>query len=199
MTATPGCVLGKVLGTAAKNSTRMSVDLRRWAIFAAWESEDAYAAFLEDSSVMKRWNAQATSVDHYKLRPLRSRGTWAGIDPFEGLEETPAKGEIAVLTRTAVRSGRWIQSVRAIPPVDASLWRQPGCSMAVGMGEVPIGQQATFSIWDSTEAMQAFARKGAEHAEAMRRSHKERWHTEGLFTRFEILDPPRPDNIDGRG
>src|SRR4051812_46458674 len=86
LSQTAGCQLGKVLGTSKSGTTRISVELRRWAIFAVWQDVEAREAFLRESIVMKRWRANATSLQHFELRPIQSKGTWNGTDPFADLD-----------------------------------------------------------------------------------------------------------------
>src|SRR3712207_4338179 len=82
ITQAPGCELGKVLGTSATGTTRISADLRRWAILAVWSSPDAYARFVRESTVLNRWRAGASILTHFELSPVQSRGSWDGVEPF---------------------------------------------------------------------------------------------------------------------
>jgi spheroidene monooxygenase len=72
------------------------------------------------------------------------------------------------------------------PPAQVSLEGAPGCRFAVGLGEAPLLRQATFSLWDSVAAMDAYARSGA-HLAAIRAAHKERYFSESMFVRFVPL------------
>jgi hypothetical protein len=83
--------------------------------------------------------------------------------------------------RTALRF--W----RAVPPVSADLHAGPGLRFALGVGEAPIGLQGTFSVWDSVDALNAFAYGRPAHAEAIRRTATEGWYAEELFARFAVL------------
>jgi spheroidene monooxygenase len=56
----------------------------------------------------------------------------------------------------------------------------------IGMGEVPLIHQVTFSIWPDTASMAAFARKGA-HADAIRAVRDEGWFNEELYARFRVI------------
>jgi spheroidene monooxygenase len=60
-----------------------------------------------------------------------------------------------------------------------------GCRLAVGLGEAPLLRQATFSLWDSTAAMDAYARSGA-HLEAIRHAYRDHYFTESMFVRFAV-------------
>jgi hypothetical protein len=189
MTQTDGCRLGKVMGTSKTNTTRISFELRRWAVLAIWENEDARRAFMENSSVLRRWRTSASSLQHYLLSPVASRGTWNGENPFPSVSGIGVSGtDTAVLTRAAVRAKRWWRFARSAGAVDDALRASQDCTLAVGIGEWPIGEQATFSVWCSAKAIDAFAYHGDAHSNVIRRTFKEDWYSEMLFTRFAITE-----------
>jgi heme-degrading monooxygenase HmoA len=187
MTQTAGCRLGKVMGTSKTDTTRISFELRRWAVFAIWENEDAHRMFMENSSVLRRWRGSATTLRHYLLEPIASRGTWNGEEPFPSVSGLGVSGtNTAVLTRAAVRPTRWWRFAHSAGAVDDALRAADDCTFAVGIGEWPIGEQATFSVWRSAEAINAFAYHDDAHSDVIRRTFKENWYSEMLFTRFAI-------------
>jgi hypothetical protein len=189
LSQTSGCRVGKVMGTSKAGTTRISFELRRWAIFAIWDNAQARDAFVQDSSVMRRWRSSSISLQHYSLSPLASRGTWNGVDPFPSVGSVNlSASRIAVLTRAAVRPQRFLPFARSVGAVDEELRAQSGCSLALGIGEWPVGEQATFSVWDSAKAIDEFSYKGDAHSEVVRRTFKENWYSEMLFARFAITD-----------
>jgi hypothetical protein len=72
--------------------------------------------------------------------------------------------------------------------VTADLDNADGLRLRLGVGEAPLGLQGTFSLWDSSAAMQAFAYRGAPHRDVIRRSSDEHWYAEELFARFTVAD-----------
>lgn len=185
----PGCLLGKVLGSGKEGTTTTSVDLRRWLIFSVWTSRQALLDFEQNSEIIPRWTGQAEALERYELLPLTSRGSWAGADPLSSVTREPNDDSpIAVLTRASVRWPKIVTFTRAIPAVDEALRASPGCERAMGIGEWPIGQQATFSTWTNTDAMNAFAHVGSEHSEVIRRTYRENWYSEEMFSRFQVSD-----------
>ena len=60
------------------------------------------------------------------------------------------------------------------------------CLLAMGLGEAPLLRQATFSLWDSAAAMDAYARTGA-HLDAIRAAWKHQFFSESMFVRFVPL------------
>ena len=95
-------------------------------------------------------------------------------------------GPVAVLTRATVRPSRWHRFRGSRPPVSRELAGARGLHAAVGIGEAPVGLQATFSIWSDAAAVAAFARS-PEHRAVVRRTREEGWYGEELFARFTPL------------
>ncbi|PTA68881.1 spheroidene monooxygenase [Deinococcus arcticus] len=185
----PGLQFYRLLGTGRGSTLTLSADLRRWARFAVWSSADALEAF-EASGWRAQERAGAAESCTAVLRPLRWRGRWGGAEPFEGPPARTADpgGPVAVLTRAAIRPTRLLRFWRAVPASQRHLDSQPGLLAAVGIGEVPLVHQATFSVWRSAQAMKAFAYGGAAHREVIARTHREGWYSEELFARFAVLD-----------
>lgn len=179
----PGLQFGRVLGTGQGRTMTASADLRRWAVFGTWENAAALHRFVAES--LPTVFGGATERFDVELRPLSARGSWDGVDPFGGTTgPSGTDGPIAVLTRATVRTRALPAFLRAVPPVDAHLQGADGLLATIGIGERPVGRQATFSLWRDTDAMRRFAHRSVEHAEAVRRTRDEDWYGEELFARF---------------
>lgn len=183
----PGLRFWRLLGTGRGDDTGPSVDVRRTALFAVWETPEALDEFLTGSALARRWD-QAEEYWHCRLRRLGGHGRWRGVDPLEGMVQGDASGQIAIITRADVRWRSWRAFGAAGPPVSHELAAAPGLRAVVGIGEAPIGRLGTFSVWDSVEAARNFALTGPEHREVVRRTRAENWYAEELFARFEPYD-----------
>lgn len=183
--AADGLRFAKVLGTARGRSMSLSADLRRWAMFAVWDDDDALSAFLDASPIHR--HAQRFGTESYVvgLRPLNHHGAWGGSDPLDGATaDHSLTPEVAVLTRATIRLRHLRRFYRAVPPVDAILEQRPGLLASVGIGEAPVGRQATFSLWASDHEVDSFAYRHRAHKDVVQRTRREGWYAEELFARF---------------
>ena len=183
----PGCSFAKLLGTGSGRSFTMAdADLHHWAVLACWESPDDAARGTQSASYL-RWRDLATEEASFTLRPLSSRGSWAGRHPFG--EPIPHRwdGPIAAVTRARIKTRQWRAFWGAVPPVSADLHAGEGLLFALGIGEAPVGLQGTFSIWSDNAALTDFAQRRSPHQEVVRKTHELGWYSEELFARFALM------------
>jgi hypothetical protein len=180
----PGARFAKLLGTGRGRTMSASADLRRWSLFVVWDDDDAREAFRTEHPMSRRWDATADERYDVTLLPLGAHGTWDGVDPIAGAAGAAGDGPVAVLTRATVRWRQVPSFLRAVPAVDRTLAGTDGLLATVGIGELPVGRQATFSLWRDAEAVRAFAYQQAEHTDVIRRTRDEGWYAEEWFARF---------------
>jgi hypothetical protein len=189
-----GCTFWRLLGTGAGTSTTPGADLRRWALFATWRDERALDDFLARSPVAQRWQRHATERYDLRMAAIGGHGTWRNVDVLgqvdtAGLTGTNDAGQqpVVMLTRAVVQRSSWRTFARATQPVDIELHASPGLLAVAGVGEAPIGRQATVSIWSSMAAARDFAYRSPQHVAVIERTRKEQWYGEELFARFAPL------------
>jgi hypothetical protein len=179
---TPGLELWRLLGTGSGSSTAFGADLRRWALVATWSSEQALVDFVDASP----WVSRAGEAWHVALDPIDGHGSWRGASLLASTAAPAAmpEGPVAHLTRAEVRWRAWRRFAASQPAVDAQLHASAGLLAVVGVGELPVGRQATFSLWRSASDAQAFAYGPGAHRDVVATTRAERWYGEELFGRF---------------
>jgi hypothetical protein len=160
----------------------------RSALLAVWEDERALDEHLA-GPVVGAWRDSARELLLIRLRPTRSKGSWDRRNPFvPGPSGNRGEGPVAVLTRVRV-SYRMAPKFYgwALPPVAFQVGQADGMLLSVGMTERPVRSGATFSIWRSLRAMQAFGYHCPPHGAVQRRAREHRWFDEELFVRFRLV------------
>jgi heme-degrading monooxygenase HmoA len=123
------------------------------------------------------------------LEPLESHGFWDGKKVFGELpNQSDYSGKIAVLTRATIKLSKLKHFWKNVASVASQMATAKGFITSYGVGEIPWIKQATFSIWESKEDMMSFAYKMPQHKEVIKKTVKQKWYKEEMFTRFKILE-----------
>ena len=76
---------------------------------------------------------------------------------------------------------------RRVPDIGRMIGADPNVLFKIGIGEVPLLHQVTFSIWPDAASMAAFRpRIDGPHAAAIRAVRAGDWFREELYARFRI-------------
>ncbi len=182
----PGLRFVKVLGSGEGGGFGASPSASIQGLFCAFDDDASAEAFLAAAGPFDAWRRRARQHFSVKLRAFSSRGSWSG-KRFEIAAEPPREGPIAALTRASIRPTRALRFWRMEPAAERDLEAAHGCLLAAGVGEAPLLRQATFSVWESVAAMDAYARTGA-HRAAIRASAEGAFFSEAAFVRFVPYD-----------
>ena len=164
-----------------------------WAILAVWPDEATAREAVASSPVFTRWRSMAAESWSLFLQPTSARGSWAGVNPF--LPDTPQptppngaiKGPIIALTRATVRPSRALRFWNRVPDISAVIGADPNVAFKIGIGEVPLLHQVTFSVWPDAASMADFARGNGPHGRAIKAVREGNWFAEELYARFSLL------------
>jgi spheroidene monooxygenase len=185
MARTPGIGFWKLCGSGTGAGFTPVPNTAVYAILAAWPDHTTACARVTAATVWQRWRSRAVEDWTVFLAPTASRGEWAGVAPFQP-DPGAARGPIAALTRATVKLPVAARFWGRVPELDKLIGLDPNVIFKIGIGEVPLLHQVTFSIWPSERAMAGFARTGP-HAAAIRAVRDEGWFKEELYARFAVL------------
>ncbi|MEM8892942.1 MAG: spheroidene monooxygenase [Bacteroidota bacterium] len=183
----PGLQFHKILGTGAGNGFSIYPNLGQYAMLCVWDDETSAAQFFDEDPYQKEYSSNAANRETYYLRPVHGHGLWDKGEPFEFQQPLEQEGAWAVITRATISKRRLLEFWKHVPSVSKSIENRPGLSLSVGIGEWPLIQQATFSVWDSLDYMKDYAYKSRLHKEVVTKTRDRNWYSEELFARFQVL------------
>ncbi len=154
-----------------------------WAILGVWRDDTAARKGTARAPVFRRWRARASESYTLFLQPMSARGHWSGARPFT--PQPASDGPIAALTRATVKPAHALRFWGRVPDISARIGQDPNVLFKIGIGEVPLLHQVTFSVWPDADSMAAFARRGP-HADAIRAVRDNGWFNEELYARFRL-------------
>jgi hypothetical protein len=192
-----GLGFARLLGTSrGRTFTAGDADPLHWALLACWDDPAAATAF-ERTGYAAAWDTRSKERLRLELRPISSTGHWSGQQPFGAKhQDVESGGPCAILTRARLVPRKALTFRAAVPAVVASLPGAAGLRLARGIGEAPVGLQATFSVWDDLGCAKRFAYDTEAHRDVIRRTREVNWYAEQLFARFAVIGAS--GEIDGR-
>ncbi|SIT87931.1 spheroidene monooxygenase [Yoonia rosea] len=180
---TPDIGFWKLCGSGTGEGFTPIPNTAVYAILATWpDAETAYAR--TQSGIFATYQRRAAEDWTVFLQTQTSRGAWSGQSPFEPTA-AQTNGPLAALTRATIKPSILTRFWGRVPNISEMIGKDPNVAFKIGIGEVPMLHQVTFSIWPSEKAMAGFARTGP-HADAIRAVRDEGWFREELYARFAV-------------
>ena len=193
----------KLMGSGAANGFGFWPNLDRYGLMAVWEDAAAAETFFERHPLWAGYRHRSAEQWTVHLAPTKAQGLWDGLNPFTAdlaaasAAASPAMDTpVAVLTRASIRWRKAPRFWQFVEPTSAALAQVAGVRAAIGLGELPLVRQATFSVWESARAMQDYAYKDVRHREVIQLTRRENWYGEEMFARFRVLGST--GTLDGR-
>lgn len=176
----------KLMGTGKGDGFSPWADFSTYALLQVWESEENALAFFAESALMKKYRYHSVEQWTLFMRSIKAHGFWSKKQPFEPTMHLDSEiPYLAIITRATIRKRKLLKFWRYVPTSEKPLKDNAGLVYTKGIGEVPILQMATFSIWNSAAALNAFAYNSKEHAKAIKLTRELDWYSEELFSRFQ--------------
>ncbi len=186
---TPGLRFWKLLGAGKDGGFSLQPDFNRFGLLLVWEQARSAQDFFNASTLFHALRQRAAERWTAFLLPIQARGAWNRRQPFvpASSHEWAHVAPIAVLTRATIRLAHLRDFWAHVPSANVALTQTEGVLFSIGVGEMPLARQATFSVWRDIEAIHRYAHRTRGHAEALRRTRREHWYAEELFARFAVL------------
>ncbi|MEE2773390.1 MAG: spheroidene monooxygenase [Pseudomonadota bacterium] len=156
-----------------------------YAILAVWQNKGIAEEIIHKDRLFRKYRDYSCQNWTIYLDPISVKGVWNGKKPFR-CTEASADGRIVALTRATIKIRTMMNFWRKVPNVQKMIAADENVLFKIGLGEVPLFNQVTFSIWPDAESMNTFARKNGPHAEAIKAVRRGKWFSEELYARFII-------------
>ena len=180
-----GVVFFKPLGTGGGAGYSIWPDFSVYGLLVVWESEQQAEAYLE-SALYKDYTAHSCEQYTLFLAPVRSKGSWSGFSDWRMETDEQPEQLVAALTRATLKARFVIPFWKMTPGVSREHENFAGLLFSKGVGEIPLLEQATFTVWEKQTDLESFAFRNF-HAEAIRRTREKNGFSEQMFTRFRPL------------
>jgi hypothetical protein len=186
----------KLMGCGKNGTFDKHPDWQQWGIMAAHKQSLHISDLNEDTRISQLYGSFIHSWFRFFncetwtifLEPIEGHGSWDGKQPFGKLaKDTGYDGPIAILTRATIRLSKLKAFWQNVNGVAVQMAGANGFITSIGIGETPYIKQATFSIWQSREAMRQFAYQMHQHKEVIQKTRKEKWYSEDMFVRFKPI------------
>jgi heme-degrading monooxygenase HmoA len=175
----------KLLGTGSGFGFSLWPDFSTYALLMKWENENQAEDFFQDSNEFKELKSRSNKIETHYLESLGAHGSWYGKNPFPEKAEYSG-GKIAVITRARININKLPRFWKFVPKASQAIKNAKGLIYTKGIGEWPLIEQATFSIWENEQAIKDYAYADI-HKEIIGKVKKENWYKEELFSRFNYI------------
>jgi hypothetical protein len=179
----PGLQFFKLLGSG--DGFSLKPDFSTYGLLCVWDNIEVARNFFHKSAIFERFRRNSSEQWTVYMHPVLSHGYWSGVAPFQSNKNTSVQNEpLAVITRATLQPGKIWKFWQYVPKVGAAVYTHEGLIFTKGIGEWPVIQQATFSLWRNKKDMIDFAYKNPYHTEVIRKTRELGWYKEELFAQF---------------
>lgn len=178
-----GLQFGKLLGSGGGNGFSIFPNFGVYAFLGVWDNENTAKTALETHSFFQQLTKKSTEQGTFFMQTAVAHGQWDKQTPFVATCALDKQKPVAVLTRATIYTKHLLDFWQYVPTVSRSITQQ-NPTLAIGIGELPLIQQATFSLWPNSEAIMNYAYKSKHHKAVVQRTRQKGWYKEELFARF---------------
>ncbi len=197
-----GLTFWKALGSGSGNGFSAWPDFSTFGLLTVFNTEAQADQFLE-SDVIAEYIESSSNFGHVLMHSIKAHGQWSKQEPFLSSATYDETKPIAVITRATIKPKLAYKFWKYVPSVSKSMDGHAGIIYSKGIGEWPILMQATFSLWETGDAMMAYAYKNKKHADMVKKTRELKWYSEELFSRFHPFEIrgsliPNPFNLNSK-
>lgn len=174
----------KLVGSGGGNGFSIRPNFGVYGLMCVWENEANSENFFKENTFFEAYKEKTSEIWTVWLKTTMAHGVWDKGTPFVTTEKFDDKLPVAVLTRATIKPRYLPYFWKFVPRTSRSVFDVEGRIFSIGIGELPIVQQATFSLWQDAKKMMDFAYKSQFHSEVVQKTRALGWYSEELFARF---------------
>lgn len=181
---TKGLDFHRMLGSGGDRGFGIYPNWSVYGLIAVWEKETDAEQFFQTHPAFQDFMDHSEEQWTLYLKTSKVHGEWSGSCPFQETVSYDKKALVGVLTRATIHTKHLRHFWKFVPSVSESVHDKKGLIFSIGVGELPIVQQATFSLWENSELMMAYAYSSPYHKEVVQKTRELGWYKEEMFARF---------------
>ncbi|AGC77517.1 spheroidene monooxygenase [Nonlabens dokdonensis DSW-6] len=175
----------KLLGSGKENFDPKP-DWSVYGLLQVWDNEEVAREFLTNSKLYKRYQNHSEQQLTFYMKSIKAHGQWSKQNPFEASDSLDENNSyISVITRATIKISMLKKFWDYVPTSQLDLVDNPNLLFTAGVGERPVTQMATFSLWNDARALKKFAYRSQNHRHAVQQTQALQWYKEEMFTRFQ--------------
>lgn len=182
-----GLVFSKHLGVGAGKGFSIFPDFSQYVFLGVFDSQALADQFFLENKDWNDWLSLADSWKGIDGKAIKGHGLWNGKNPFILQEDSDLEGKLAVITRASIAWTKAIFFWANVPKSSRGLSENEDLLLAKGVGEAPLIEQATISIWKNQSALENFAYRSKNHQPMIKKTRELRWYKEEMFIRLRVL------------
>lgn len=176
----------KLMGSGKDDGFNPFPDWSTYSLLMTWDHESDAVDFIHNSALFDAYRKRTEKVWTIYMKNIIAKGKWSGKNPFSKNTELDKNiSKLAVITRATIRLSKLRKFWNYVPTSSLPLAGNKGLIYTKGIGEVPVLQMATFSLWENEQALKDFAYNSIEHHRAIQKTKELNWYKEELFSRFQ--------------
>lgn len=176
----------KLMGSGKGKGFNPFPDWSTYALLIVWENEKSANYFFEKSDLFQKYKSHTTERWTIFMKNIIARGSWSKQTPFDTHPNLDKSNEVlCIITRATIRWNKLFSFWKYVPTSEKPLADNDGLIYTKGIGEIPVVQMATFSIWKNMDALKKFAYESEAHRVAIQKTKELNWYSEEMFCRFQ--------------
>ncbi|MDN3203924.1 DUF3291 domain-containing protein [Algoriphagus sediminis] len=184
---TDGLKFFKLFGLGGGHGYSLKTKFDKYGLLGVWDDMEQAKSFF-NGELFAEFKERTIETYTMVMSPLSSRGTWSGFNEWQPKAERTVDNEIVcVLTRATLKPKYIFRFFRQISKVVRDHTGREGLILTQGFSELPLIEQATFSIWENEATMKDFAYRSAHH-EVIRMTRKYDGFKEEMYTRMQLIE-----------